>query len=183
MTTLIRGARQLLTLRGPGGPRRGPGLRELGLVKNGSVLVRDGVVLAAGPSRTVEKLTDARKAREIDAAGRVVMPGFVDSHTHLVFGIPRLADYEMRLAGATYEEIAAAGGGILSSVRAVRRMSAAALEAQARASLAVMARHGTTTVEAKSGYGLDRPAEIKMLRVAGRIEEIGRASCWARVYM
>lgn len=172
MTTLIRGARQLLTLRGPGGPRRGPGLRELGLVKNGSVLVRDGVVLAAGPSRTVEKLTDARKAREIDAAGRVVMPGFVDSHTHLVFGIPRLADYEMRLAGATYEEIAAAGGGILSSVRAVRRMSAAALEAQARASLAVMARHGTTTVEAKSGYGLDRPAEIKMLRVAGRIEGV-----------
>lgn len=172
MTTLIRGARQVLTLRGPGGPRRGPALGDLGLVKSGSVLVRGGVVLAAGPSRTVDRLPEARKAREIDASGKIVMPGFVDSHTHLVFGTPRLVDYEMRLAGATYAEIAAAGGGILSSVRAVRRMSAAALESQARGFLAAMARHGTTTVEAKSGYGLDDATEIKMLRVAGRIEGV-----------
>ncbi|HWQ53615.1 MAG TPA: imidazolonepropionase [Bryobacteraceae bacterium] len=172
MTTLIRGARQLLTLHGPAGPRRGADLRELGLVKNGSVLVRDGLVVAAGPSRRVDALPEARRAREIDARGGVVMPGFVDSHTHLVFGVPRLTDYEMRLAGASYGEIAAAGGGILSSVRAVRKLSGAALEAQARASLAAMRRHGTTTVEAKSGYGLDEAAEIKMLRVAGRIEGV-----------
>lgn len=172
MTTLVRGARQLLTLRGPAGPRRGPALRELGLVPNGSVLVRGGVIVAAGPSRTVDRLADLRRARVIEAAGKVVMPGFVDCHTHLVCGPPRLEDYERRIAGAGYREIAAAGGGILFTVRAVRRLSARALEEQARRTLAAMARHGTTTVEAKSGYGLDRTAEIKTLRVAGRFPQV-----------
>ena len=88
-------------------------MRELGIVANGAVLIEDGVIVDAGPARRIEKLPAARRAREIDAAGGVVMPGFVDSHTHLVFGRPRLVDYEMRLAGATYAEIAAAGGGIL----------------------------------------------------------------------
>jgi imidazolonepropionase len=172
MTTLIRGGRQLLTLRGDSGPRRGAALRELGIVANGAVLIKDGFIVDAGPARRIEKLPEARRAREIDAAGRVVMPGFVDSHTHLVFGRPRLADYEMRLAGASYAEIAAAGGGILSSVAAVRGMSAAQLEAQARASLAVMARHGTTTVEAKSGYGLDEAGELKTLRVLAKLNVV-----------
>jgi imidazolonepropionase len=172
MTTLIRGARQLLTLRGDSGPRRGAALRELGIVANGAVLIKDGFIVDAGPARRIEKLPEARRAREIDAAGRVVMPGFVDSHTHLVFGRPRLADYEMRLAGASYAEIAAAGGGILSSVAAVRGMSAAQLEAQARASLAVMARHGTTTVEAKSGYALDEAGELKTLRVLAKLNVV-----------
>ena len=103
-------------------------LRELGIVANGAVLIKDGVIVDAGPARRVEKLPEARRVREIDATGRVVMPGFVDSHTHLIFGRPRLVDYEMRLAGASYAEIAAAGGGILSSVAAVRSMSAARLE-------------------------------------------------------
>lgn len=172
MTTLVRGARQLLTLRGPAGPRRGAALRELGLVRNGSVLMRDGFILAAGPSRTVDRLTDLRRARVIDATGKVVMPGFVDSHTHLVCGPPRLEDYERRIGGAGYHEIAASGGGIHWSVRAVRKLSAAALEAQARRILAAMARHGTTTVEAKSGYGLDQAAEIKTLRVLGRFARV-----------
>jgi imidazolonepropionase len=114
-------------------------------------------------------LPAARRAREIDAAGCVVMPGFVDSHTHLIFGSPRLVDYEMRLAGASYAEIAAAGGGILSSVEAVRGMSAAQLETQARAALAAMARHGTTTVEAKSGYALDEAGELKTLRLLAKL--------------
>jgi imidazolonepropionase len=169
MTTLVRGARQLLTLRGDPGPRHGAALRDLGIVSKGAVLMKDGVILEAGPARRIEKLPAARRAREIDAAGRVVMPGFVDSHTHLVFGKPRLVDYEMRLAGANYAEIAAAGGGILSSVAAVRAMSAAQLEAQARASLAAMALHGTTTLEAKSGYALDAVNELKTLRLLAKL--------------
>src|ERR1017187_5885247 len=169
MTTLVRGARQLLTLRGDGGPRRGARLRDLGIVPNGAVLIKDGAIVDAGPARHVEKLPAARSAREVDAAGRVVMPGFVDSHTHLVFGRPRLVDYEMRLAGANYAEIAAAGGGVLSSVKAVRGMPAAQLEAQARASLAAMARHGTTTLEAKSGYALDEAGELKTLRLLAKL--------------
>ncbi|HUE24897.1 MAG TPA: imidazolonepropionase [Bryobacteraceae bacterium] len=169
MTTLVRNARQLLTLRGDSGPRRGAALGELGIVPSGAVLIKDGLIVDAGPARRVEKLPAARRAREVDAAGRVVMPGFVDSHTHLVFGRPRLVDYEMRLAGASYAEIAAAGGGILSSVAAVRGMSAAQLEAQARDSLAAMIRHGTTTVEAKSGYALDEAGELKTLRVLAKL--------------
>jgi imidazolonepropionase len=170
MTTLVRGASQLLTLRGDSAPRRGTALRELGIVPNGAVLIKDGIILDAGPARRIEKLPAARRAREIDAAGRVVMPGFVDSHTHLIFGRPRLVDYEMRLAGATYAEIAAAGGGILSSVAAVREMSAAQLEKQARDSLAAMARHGTTTLEAKSGYALDEAGELKTLRLLAKLD-------------
>ncbi|MGA2131101.1 MAG: imidazolonepropionase [Bryobacteraceae bacterium] len=165
MTTLVRGARQLLTLRGAAGPRRGTALGDLGVVANGAVLIKDGIIVDAGPTRRIEKLSDARRAREIDAAGRVVMPGFVDSHTHLIFGRPRLVDYEMRVAGASYPEIAAAGGGIASSVKAVRSMPAAQLEAQGRALAAAMARHGTTTLEAKSGYALDEAGELKTLRV------------------
>ncbi len=168
-SVLVRGARQLLTLRGGAGPRRGTALRDLGIVANGAVLIADGTIVEVGPARRIEKLQAARRAREIDAAGRVVMPGFVDSHTHLVFGRPRLVDYEMRLAGASYADIAAAGGGILSSVEAVRGMPAAQLAAQARASLAAMARHGTTTLEAKSGYALDKTGEMKTLRVLAKL--------------
>jgi imidazolonepropionase len=169
MIALVRGARQLLTLRGDAAPRRGAALSDLGIVPNGVVLMKDGIIVDAGPARRIEKLPEARRAREIDASGRVAMPGFVDSHTHLVFGRPRLVDYEMRLAGASYAEIAAAGGGIQSSVKAVRGMSAAELETQARASLDAMARHGTTTVEAKSGYALDRAGEIKTLRLLAKL--------------
>ncbi len=170
MTILVRGARQLLTLRG--GPRRGAALGELGIVNGGAVLIRDGLIAAAGPGSRVENLPEARDAREIDATGRIVMPGFVDSHTHLVFGPPRLKDYEMRLAGASYQEIAAAGGGILASVRAVRETPARRLEEQASAARLAMARHGTTTAEAKSGYGLDEHAELKTLRVLRHIEGV-----------
>ena len=169
MTTLVRGARQLLTLRGDGGPRRGAALSDLGIVANGSLLIKDGVIVAAGPARSVEKVPAARTAREVDATGHVVMPGFVDSHTHLIFGKPRLIDYEMRLAGASYAEIAAAGGGILSSVNAVRGMSAGQLEAQARERVDAMALHGTTTLEAKSGYALDEAGELKTLRVLEKL--------------
>jgi imidazolonepropionase len=166
---LVRRASQLLTLRGDSCPRREAALRDLGIVPNGAVLIKDGLIVDAGPQRRIEKLPEARRAKEIDAAGRVVMPGFVDSHTHLIFGRPRLVDYEMRLAGATYAEIAAAGGGIQSSMEAVRGMSASQLETQARASLAAMARHGTTTLEAKSGYALNEAGELKTLRLLAKL--------------
>lgn len=163
--TLLRGARQLLTLRGPSGPRRGPALSDLGLIEDGAVLVEDGLICSVGPSRRVENLAEAHGAELIDVDGRVVMPGFVDSHTHLIFGQPRLTDYEMRIEGAEYHQIAAVGGGILSSLRHVRTMPRRSLEWQARKFLTRMAQSGTTTVEAKTGYGLDESSEIKTLRV------------------
>ena len=161
---LVRGARQLVTLRGSAGPRRGAALRELGIIQDGAVLIEGGTIVTLGPSRRVENLSAARGAIEIDASGKVVAPGFVDSHTHLVCGPPRLADYDMRLGGASYAEIAEAGGGILSSVRAVRETPIRKLVMQARRSLAGFIRHGTTTLEAKSGYGLDDSGERKTLR-------------------
>jgi len=170
-TILVRGARQLLTLRGPAGPRRGAALRDLGVIQDGSVLIRDGLILEVGATRRIENLALARKAEEIDAGRRVLMPGFVDSHTHLVCGPPRLLDYEMRLAGATYHQIAKAGGGIFASVKAIRATSARTLEQQARRTAAQFARHGTTTVEAKSGYGLDRRGEWKTLRVLNAVHD------------
>jgi imidazolonepropionase len=162
---LVRGARQLLTLRGPSGPRRGAALRELGIVESGAMLVEEGLISSVGPARRVENLGAARRAEELDASGCVVMPGFVDSHTHLVHGPPRLADYEARLEGRTYQEIAAGGGGIACTLRAVRQATAQRLERQASADLARMASCGTTTVEAKSGYALELAGELKTLRV------------------
>jgi imidazolonepropionase len=151
-------------MRGPAGPRRGAALRELGIIQDGAVLIRNGLIHCLGPSSRIENLSEARKAREIDAAGCVVAPGFVDSHTHLICGPARLADYDMRLTGASYEEIAAKGGGILQSMRAVRDTPIRRLVLQARRSIDSFIRHGTTTIEAKSGYGLNEPSERKALR-------------------
>jgi imidazolonepropionase len=145
---LIRGARQLLTLRGPHGARRGSALRELELIRDGAVLIHDGIIQEVGPSRRVENVTGARHAVEINAAGRVVMPGFVDSHTHLAF------PQDTRRA--------ANGKGNLRSIGAA---TGARLAVRARAHLDAMARHGTTTVEVKTGCGPDENAETKLLRV------------------
>lgn len=145
---LIRGARQLLTLRGSTAPRRGTDLDELGVIADGAVLIRDGLIEEVGLTRRVENLASARGALEINATGRVVMPGFVDSHTHLIY--PPRGD-----RGATEE----------SAARAMRTCSAGLLEARTRPYLDAMARHGTTTVEAKTGCGPDESAEVKALRV------------------
>ncbi len=161
---LVHGARQLLTLRGPTGPRRGAIMRELGLIQDGAILIEDGIITSVGPTRRIENLTAARNATEVDASGCVVAPGFVDSHTHLVCGPPRLLDYEMRIAGASYEQIARSGGGILTSVRAIRDAPIRRLVLQAQQTLDGLIRHGTTTIEAKSGYGLDETGERKILR-------------------
>ena len=120
---LLRGARQLLTLRGPSGPRRGADLRNLGIIPDGAILIIDGIIRDIGPSRRIENLALARGALDIDATGLVVMPGFVDCQTHLAAGPPRLTDYEMRLAGATCREIAEAGGGIVGLASSLQELS------------------------------------------------------------
>ncbi len=135
------------------------------------MLIEDGVITHVGPARRVENLAAARNARELDASGRVVMPGFVDSHTHLIHGPARLDDYEARLQGRSYAEIAKAGGGIRFTMRAVGGTSAKRLTAQARGHLGTMARYGTTTLEAKSGYGADDATELRLLRIAKALND------------
>jgi imidazolonepropionase len=161
---LITGASQLLTLRGSG-PRRGTSLSKLGLIEDGAVLVRDGLIAAAGTRAEVEKLPEAKAVEKLDLGGRVALPGFVDSHTHLVHAASRAEEYELRIVGASYEEIARKGGGILNSVKELRAATSEALKKRALAALKQFAAYGTTTVEAKSGYGLDVASELKILRL------------------
>ncbi len=161
---LITGASQLLTLSGVG-PRRGDSLSNLGLVIDGGVLVRDGLIAAMGTRGDVEKLPEARAAEKLDLGGRVALPGFVDSHTHLVHAASRAEEYELKIAGASYEEIARKGGGILNSVKKLRAATSEALKKRALGALKLFAAYGTTTVEAKSGYGLDVASELKILRL------------------
>lgn len=159
---LITGASQLLTLRGRG-PRRGAILGDLDILKDGAVLIRDGAIASVGPRAKVESLPDSRAAEKLDVGGRVVVPGFVDSHTHLIHAASRAEEYEMKVAGASYEEIAHKGGGILNSVAKLRAATSEALKKRAHAALREFAAHGTTTVEAKSGYGLELASELRIL--------------------
>lgn len=165
---------QLVTLAGPPRPRVGAGLRELGIVENGALLVDSGHVAAVGSYAEIRSKIPAN-AKTIDAEGRCVTPGFVDAHTHLVFAGNRAAEFEQRIAGATYQQIAAAGGGILRTVALTRAASEDKLLDAARRHRDWMLRGGTTTIEAKSGYGLDRETELKMLRVLRRLGEEGPA--------
>ena len=159
---LITGCAQLVTARGSV-PRRGCALAELEIIRDAAVLVRDARIAGVGRRRELERQSEARRARRLDVGGRVVLPGFVDSHTHLIFPAGRFEEYEQRIAGKTYEQIARSGGGILSTVRKLRRSTLAALRERALAALRTFAAHGTTTVEAKSGYGLDAASERKIL--------------------
>jgi imidazolonepropionase len=164
-------AEQLLTLAGRPIPRRGPDLSHLGIQVDGAVLVRGGRIIQAGRTRGLE--AEARKlgARVIDCRGRVVMPGFIDSHTHLLFAGSRTADFEQRLCGRTYEEIAAAGGGIRLTARLLRDTGDEELIAHANRFLAELAAHGTTTVEVKTGYGLNAAQERRTLLVIDRLRQ------------
>lgn len=160
---------QLVTLRSDScGPRRGRNLSEMGIIEDGAVLCVGGKIVSFGSTK--DALRDAwfkknrKKIVEIDCEGQVVLPGFVDSHTHPVFVAPRLVDFEKRISGATYEEIAEAGGGIRSSIEGVRKASKNVLADKVLAALREMADLGTTTVEAKSGYGLSLDAELKSLQ-------------------
>jgi imidazolonepropionase len=161
---LITGASQLLTLGGRG-PRRGDSLSNLGLIEDGAVLVRDGLIAAVGTRAEVEALPEARGAEELYLGGRVALPGFVDSHTHLVHAASRADEYELKIQGASYEEIARKGGGILNSVKKLRAATAEDLKKRAHAALKQFAAYGTTTIEAKSGYGLDVASELKILKL------------------
>ena len=161
---------QLLTLRSTSansGARRGAELKQLGIVEDGAVLCLGGKIVSVGATREALRDPWIRKRRkqiiEIDCGGKAALPGFVDSHTHPAFVSPRLVDFEERSAGATYEEIAEAGGGIRSSVEGVRAAGKAQLAGKILAALQEMMVLGTTTVEAKSGYGLSLDSELKSL--------------------
>jgi imidazolonepropionase len=167
---LLTNIGQLLTLRsqvGNNSPRRGQQLRELGIVTDAAVFCRNGIVVAAGRESDVraEAARDPNGEVETrDCHGRVVLPGFVDSHTHPVFTSPRLLDFEQRIQGSTYEQIARAGGGIRSSVDGVRNASIEDLTSATLLAFKRMESSGTTTIEAKSGYGLSTESELKSLR-------------------
>jgi imidazolonepropionase len=164
---LLANIGQLVTLRGGPAPRRGAALRDIGLIEDAAALCGGGRVLLAGPQR--ELLRDSwlkanrRKMKELDCKGKVVLPGLIDCHTHPAFAAPRLVDFEKRISGASYEEIAAAGGGIRSSVAAVRKASRGQLSEKVLAALQALLKQGTSVVEAKSGYGLSTEDEIKSL--------------------
>ena len=158
---LLIHASQLLTLRGDVAPRRGPAMAELAIIEDGAVLIENGKITAIGTTDALR--AHSKNTEEIDCHKKVVLPGFVDSHTHPVFAAPRLIDFERRIAGASYEEIAAAGGGIRASIRGVRESSADQLADHVLHAFNEASAYGTTTVEAKSGYGLDIASELKSL--------------------
>ncbi|MGQ9593229.1 MAG: imidazolonepropionase [Anaerolineae bacterium] len=165
---ILKHAAQLLTLAGPPGPRRGRDMDNLGLIEDGALIAKDGHVVWVGPTRD---LPDTSAREVLDATGKVVLPGFVDAHTHLVWAGDRADEFAMRLQGATYLEVQAAGGGILRTVRATRAASEEALAAESLARLREMLAHGTTTAEAKTGYGLETATEIKQLRVLRHLDQ------------
>lgn len=168
-TTAVVNCRQVVTLAGPARPRVGPEMRDLGIIDNGALLVRDGLIAEVGTSAQIQAKIDA-DCVVVDAGGRVVLPGFVDAHTHPVFAGTRADEFEERSGGATYQEIAARGGGIQSTVNQTRAASVDELVSAGRRYAEWFLRTGTTTVEAKSGYGLSLEDELKMLRAIRKLD-------------
>ena len=161
---------QVVTLAGPERPRVGVEMRELSVVAPGALLVRDSQIECVGTSSEIESLIDD-ESTVVDAAGRVVLPGFVDAHTHPVFAGTRVDEFEERSQGATYQEISARGGGIQSTVNQTRAASLEELVTAGKRYAKWFLRGGTTTVEAKSGYGLTLEDELKILRAIKRLKE------------
>ena len=166
---LIHSSSQLLTL--AGGPQRGRALGALGIIENGAVVVRDEKIVAVGP--TDELRAAYPDEPTLDAGRCVVMPGFVDPHTHVIWAGDRADEFGMKMAGTPYLDILAAGGGILSTVRATRKASIESLIAQTRPRLLRMFAHGTTTAEAKTGYGLQTATELRLLKALLALEDEG----------
>ncbi|MDR3701862.1 MAG: imidazolonepropionase [Candidatus Sulfopaludibacter sp.] len=167
---------QLVTVAGSPRPRTCGELRELGLIPDGALLVRQGKLVAVGTRARIEPLL-AGDCEVVDAGGRIVLPGFVDAHTHPVFAGNRADEYELRAAGVSYREIASHGGGIRSTVRRTREATESGLLAAARKYQEWFLRGGTTTIEAKSGYGLSLEAELKILRVIRQMDVQGPLRC------
>ncbi len=159
---LIHSAGQLITCASPDGPKRGAAMRDVGIIPDGAIAIADGKIVAVGD--TADLRARFSPAETMDASGKVVCPGFVDPHTHVVYAGDRVNEFEMRIQGATYMEIMAAGGGIVSTMKTVRAASVDQLVAETRPRLDAMLRLGTTTVEIKTGYGLNTASELKLLR-------------------
>ncbi|MBP9663372.1 MAG: imidazolonepropionase [Pyrinomonadaceae bacterium] len=158
---IINNIGQLVTCASGGKPKCGDAMRDVGVVENGAVAIADGKVVGVGRSNDI--LSEFAAAEMIDAEGRIACPGFVDPHTHLVYAGDRLNEFELKIKGADYLEILAAGGGILSTVKATRAASVEEVVAQSLKRLDKMLAYGTTTCEIKTGYGLDTETELKML--------------------
>jgi len=166
---VIYNIKELISLQGPNRPRCGAEMSELGIMNQVSIAVHEGKILEIGDNDSIQQKYAASEM--IDASDCVVMPGFVDPHTHPVFVNTRENEFEMRIMGKTYVEISQSGGGILSSIRAVRQASEAELFELAKKRINRMIECGTTAIEAKSGYGLSTESELKMLRVIKRLQE------------
>ena len=171
MKKAVLGCSQLVTLQGPPRPRIGAELCDLAIIPDGAMLIEDDRIAQIGPRSEIAALVDSI-CEVIDAGQRVVMPGFVDAHTHPVFAGNRAAEFEQRAQGATYAEIAAAGGGIRSTVRQTRAATEDDLLAAAQKYVRWFLQNGTTTIEAKSGYGLTLEDECKLLRVIARLHPL-----------
>ncbi|MEP0827414.1 MAG: amidohydrolase family protein, partial [bacterium] len=170
-TLIIKNISQLITMDGPS-PRRGREMGNLGMIENGGIAVAGDEILAVGKSEEISGRVDlAEGCQVIDAKNCVVTPGFIDAHTHPVFSMTREKEFEMRLQGKSYMEIAASGGGIRASVRDLRETPTAALTEKTTQRLNRMLSHGTTTAEAKSGYGLSTEAEVKSLEIIRNLSE------------
>jgi imidazolonepropionase len=166
---LILNAAQVVTCPGRDGPKRGVAMQDVGLLENGAVAVDGGVIIAVGNSAELQ--AQFQPLKTIDASGKAICPGFVDPHTHTVFAGDRAHEFELRIQGASYMEIMAAGGGIVSTVRHTRAASADELMASAARRLDEMLALGSTTVEIKTGYGLNLASELKMLEVIARLDQ------------
>jgi imidazolonepropionase len=173
MSILLKNIGQLVTCKGDNSkPKQGKAQSDIGLVNNGFLYInKDKIEFAGGEKEFKEYSKSVNFENEIDCTGKVVMPGIIDSHTHFVFAGSRADEYEMRIKGSTYEEIAAAGGGISSTVNAVRNASADELTREANRRLNNFFRTGTLTIEGKSGYGLDTENEMKILDVMCKLNE------------
>ncbi len=158
----------LITCASPHGPKRGAAMQDVGQITDGALAISGDKIIALGPSAEVRAQVEA--ARELDVDGRAVCPGFVDAHTHAVYAGDRVAEFEMRIKGASYMEIMAAGGGILSTMRAVRQADVEQLVAESLQRLDVMLHLGTTTAEIKTGYGLSTAAELNMLQAIAELD-------------
>ncbi len=168
---MITNASELLTLRGPRRARTKAEMSDLSLIRDGAVVISDGVIVDVGRTESILREHGSKGFEKVDASGKLVMPGFVDPHTHLVYAGSREFELELKAKGKSYIEILEEGGGILRTVRDTRDASSQELFRQSAKRLESMMAHGSTTIEAKSGYGLDKDVELRMLETVKRLDE------------